>query len=841
MDLQQIERQAGINLSAIFSAPHQQDDLKWAQKQLDGLPDDVAASLFMEYARKHRALGRGRSANIWLRNRIKSTRQMLRKFPLPLWHINTELRRAAVAKEWADRCASILNNMTYGGVQVDALELLLAVKQPADQWGFSPVLPSFVGYKQRKASGEFEADLTMYNMIAGALARLVDDAWWLRKLDKTFGQYQEHAAIIMGKVRAGVSPYASAKAVKEFKQRKAAAAAWLNEMVVANEDLGLEISLADAVAASVANPEVRRAELMVRMRGFEDLAIEQGLVGGFFTVTAPSCFHSYMKSKKGPTYSNKRYIGANPKDTQGYLCNQWAKVRSKLARLDLSIFGFRVVEPHHDGTPHWHMLLFFKPEHEQAIRFVMADYFTRAYREELKVCTRDFDLWGLTLPSGIGMPMRADFIRAIKVESSINYQNFDENSSAVILAHMDRLAKQFKSRQADMFKKISPRFDYKTIDPSQGSATGYIAKYIAKNIDGAYVDDDYEAESSGKHGAEGVAAWASIWNIRQFQQIGGPSVTVWRELRRLREAIDYDDVLELARNASDHSNWQRYVEAMGGTFCKRADRPIQLSKVVNEAANLYGEDITKIMGVMSMSNAVQTRLEGWEIRKPTHNDSQDKAPVSADDAAFALAVDFDSKSGDSRAPWSSDNNCTQSIKTRKRIEKLPLKDQQLIIEAKKLGLDSDSLKRLRAGAVIDVVDASHSGVGGESHKYVRLRDGMLIVSKQVPSAHHALDNDWSDSALDSQFDAIERQRLKVLDAQLREQAWRVLDTDSDVENWISHMAPDVAKRALAQLRQVLDTQQDEQWASPFSYRDSETETDQNISLTTLKDVDDEPF
>ncbi|WP_350563778.1 hypothetical protein, partial [Psychrobacter sp. CAL346-MNA-CIBAN-0220] len=77
------------------------------------------------------------------------------------------------------------------------------------------------------------------------------------------------------------------------------------------------------------------------------------------------------------------------------------------------------------------------------------------------------------------------------------------------------------------------------------------------------VDDDHEAETSGKDGAQNVAAWSSTWNIRQFQQIGGPSVTVWRELRRLREAIDFDDVVERARNAADSSNWSRYVEVMG--------------------------------------------------------------------------------------------------------------------------------------------------------------------------------------------------------------------------------------------------------------------------------------
>lgn len=822
MDLQQIERQAGIDFSAIFSAPHQQADLKWSQKQLDGLPDDIAASLFKEYVRKHRAHGRGRSANIWLRNRIKSTRAMLRQFPLPLWHINTEVRRAAVAKEWADRCASILNNLTYGGKQLDAKEMLQAVKQPADQWGFCPVLPSFKKYDEKKAIGLFDVDPSMYNQVAGALARLVDEAWWLRKLDKAYRQYKEHAAIVTGKVRAGVSPYVSTHALKEFKNRKAAAKAWLNEMTVVNDTHGLEISLADAVAASVANPEVRRAELMVRMRGFEDLAIEQGFIGDFFTVTSPSCYHSHMKSRKGPSYSNKRYVGANPKDTQAYLCKEWSKVRSKLARLELPVFGFRVVEPHHDATPHWHMLLFFKPEHQQAIRYVIADYFTRAYREELNVTTRDFDEWGLSISADITMPIRTQFIAQIESEIGIKHRDCTPPELAIFMRYLRKIGNESEAKLPALLARIDPRVNFKTIDPAKGSATGYIAKYIAKNIDGAYVDDDYEAESSGKHGAEGVAAWASTWNIRQFQQIGGPSVTVWRELRRLREAISFDDVIELARNAADSSNWQRYVEAMGGTLCKRVDRPIQLSKVINHEANLYGEDISKIMGVMSCANAVQTRLEGWEIRQPNYQAQQPTADEAAFDVAFDLAVDFDSKSGDSRAPWSSDNNCTQSIKTNEKIANVPLKDHQLIAEANKLGLDCGDLKRLRAGAVVDAVV-------NDSHTYVRLRDGMLIVSKAVPNDH--LNGDWSDTALDSQFDAIQRQRNKMIDQQLREQAWRLLDTKADVENWISTMEPDIAKRALDQLRQVLDVQNAEQYASAFSYHQK----------TDDEDHDDEPF
>lgn len=749
MTFDDLIRKSAVNVTAIFTTPHAITDLNWSVKELIDLPEDVAVTLFREYCRKRRALNLGRSANIWLRKRCKSLRLIMQQFPIPIYHLKTDDRRDSTATEWADRCASILNNMTqFGTVQVDALELLKGVKQPADQWQFCPMLPSFKDYNDKKASGLFDASPAMYDMIAGAIARLTDEAWWQRKLAKAYSHYEEHVAIIVGKVRGGVSPYVSHHAFKQYKARKRANAAWLNSMMVVNEEHGIELSLADAVAASIANPEVRRAELMVRMRGFEDLAVEQGCVGEFYTWTAPSRYHSWGKSKKGKTYSNKRYDGATPKQTQAYLCHQWAKARSKLAREGIELFGFRVVEPHHDATPHWHLLLFFKPEQLEAARSIIRSY---ALQHDL----HDFG----------------------------NAPHDIENEH----------------------KRYQPRFDFKTIDPAKGSATGYIAKYIAKNIDGFNVDDDHEAETSGEQGAQNVAAWASTWNIRQFQQIGGPSVTVWRELRRLREAIDFDDIIELARHAADHSNWSRYVEAMGGTFCKRADRPVQLAKVTHDGANTYGEDVQKIIGVMSLENhtSINTRLDGWEIRSPQAATEPPSAEERAFDLAFDCAFDLASKSGDNRATWSTGNNCTQSIKT---SEKIPNKDRLLIQEGKKLGLDADDLKRLRAGAVIDSV------VNG-SHQFIRLRSGMLIVSRQ-PFNSRAV-GDYDDAGLNNQFDAMQRAMDNDLKQQLRQQAWRVLDGDRDVEAWIADMSPATAKVALAQLGEVIKLHKNDKYAFPY--------------------------
>ncbi|WP_338725677.1 replication endonuclease [Shewanella baltica] len=770
MTFDDLIRKSAVNVAAVFTTPHAITDLKWSVKELIDLPENVAVTLFREYCRKRRALNLGRSANIWLRKRSASLRLIMQQFPIPIYHLKTDERRDSTAIEWADRCASILNNMTqFGTVQVDALELLKGVKQPADQWQFCPMLPSFKDYNDKKASGLFDASPAMYDMIAGAIARLTDEAWWQRKLAKAYSHYEEHVAIIVGKVRGGVSPYVSHHAFKQYKARKRANAAWLNSMMVVNEEHGIELSLADAVAASIANPKVRRAELMVRMRGFEDLAVEQGCVGEFYTWTAPSCYHSWGKSKKGTTYSNKRYDGATPKQTQAYLCHQWAKARSKLAREGIELFGFRVVEPHHDATPHWHLLLFFKPEQLRQARSIMRRYALEHHKAELAP------------PKG---------------KRGNNFQNY------------------------------RPRFDFKTIDPAKGSATGYIAKYIAKNIDGFNVDDDFEAETSGKQGAQNVAAWASTWNIRQFQQIGGPSVTVWRELRRLREAIDFDEIIELARHAADNSNWSRYVEVMGGTFCKRADRPVQLAKVTHDGANTYGEDVQKIIGVMSLENHTQinTRLDGWEIRSPQSATEPQTAQDKAFDLAFACAFDLASKSGDNRATWSTGNNCTQSIKTNEKIAK---GDRLLIQEGKKLGLDADDLKRLRAGAVIDSV------VNG-SHQFIRLRSGMLIVSRQ-PFNHRAV-NDYDDTGLNNQFDAMQRAMDKELKQQLRQQAWQLIDTGRDVEEWVSAMPPATARVALAQLGEIIELHRADKYAVPGVYapiKPKEPDFDQG--------EDDEPF
>ncbi|HIC8860091.1 TPA: replication endonuclease [Aeromonas hydrophila] len=368
------------------------------------------------------------------------------------------------------------------------------------------------------------------------------------------------------------------------------------------------------------------------------------------------------------------------------LCKQWARFRAALAREGIMTFGFRVVEPHHDGTPHWHCLLFINPEHQRDFLTLLAYHFTAAERAEIK------------MPNGDQL----DALAELKIRNKMPRIKWllDVNSPAVV-------------------KAINPRVNWKEIDPAKGSATGYIAKYIAKNIDGHKVGMDYEAEAPVDHTTIAVAAWASCWRIRQFQQIGGPAVSVWRELRRLvDEVIEWDCILEAARVAADNNRWGNFIDAMGGIDLPRKEHLIRLSKHLNEAANKYGEDVLKLMGVITdigQTTAI-TRTEGWQIvRKGV------TGPGLGEQREPAVGERSELQSGGgSRPPRSSVNNCTKGSKS-------GVEGSALAKELVRMGLDESNAALLLHGSIIHA-----------DGQYVRLVGDRLIVSRNSPGSANVL-------------------------------------------------------------------------------------------------------
>ena len=419
------------------------------------------------------------------------------------------------------------------------------------------------------------------NDIAPAVIRMFTETWWRNRLRRIAAAWREHLHIAVGNVSKKRHAYASKNCVTDWREQKRRTREFLKGLDLEDED-GNRISLIEKYDGSVANPAIRRCELMTRIRGFENICNELGYVGEFYTLTAPSKYHATTKAG----YRNTKWKGASPSDTQSYLTGLWARIRAKLHREEIRIFGIRVAEPHHDGTPHWHMLMFMLPEDVERVRLIIRDYAWEEDHNELR---------------------------------------------------------------SDKAKKA--RFHAEAIDPEKGSATGYVAKYISKNIDGYALDGETDDESGEllKETAPAVSAWAARWHIRQFQFIGGAPVTVYRELRRLADTETAHGLsVEFAavHDAADAGDWAGYVNAQGGPFVRRDDLQVRTLYEPRAEFNQYGEETVCIRGVydsaIGAGTPILTRLTQWKI-----------VPKCAVD----LAVDVKGAPAPSR---SSVNNCTGS-------------------------------------------------------------------------------------------------------------------------------------------------------------------------------------
>jgi len=461
---------------------------------------------------------------------------------------------------------------------------------------------------------EYKADI---DLVWSDFERFQDECWWRRQVRKIQARELDEIARSMRIVHAKKQIYTSTNNVLNRRKQNARNRALMSEYIATNQE-GQEYTLQELSDLSVSNPEIRRSELMVRIAGFEKVADARDMVGEFYTLTCPSKYHPMLTSYQTYTengnkkkrfkgcYENPNYKGATVRDAQKYLSNLFARIRADLARRGIGVFGFRVSEAHHDGCPHWHLLLF--------------------------------------MARGDSGPCRSVFRK---------YALLEDGGEVGALKH---------------------RFKAERIDKSKGTAAGYIAKYISKNINGVGMEgenDLFGVEVVGS--SERVQAWASCHGVRQFQQIGGPCVGVWRELRRLASE-DCPESIEGFRAAADASDWAAYVELMGGPFCGRNQElkmarwhevDTETGEFIDAPVGRYGDDTEgKIIGLLtSCGEVICTRFYSWVVERSSRIR---QSVLTVSESLHSMTLDdlvesgFFSVYGAQAPPWSPVNNCTVS-------------------------------------------------------------------------------------------------------------------------------------------------------------------------------------
>jgi len=488
------------------------DTKRWVERQVSKARK-LGSVLEKEYIRKVKKTGHDRDANIWLRKTVDS----ICRSDLNLAAYDDEIQRFCDIK--ALQCERIIYR--HGLEPVRELMSVYGLKFPKDKSGKE--CPKRAACKK----------------------------WWRRQVRALAHRECEHICR-----KTGIVSKRQQKYVSDFTFNRWLESQQRNQSLMlaleAENDQGQKYTLAELSDLGQSNPVNRRNELMVRMRGFEEWAERDARkwIPLFLTVTTPSKYHS--THSKG--FKNASYQGSTPRQAQAYLTKLWAQIRAELARDEVEYFGFRVAEPHHDGTPHWHMLLFVLADHAELLADTVREY---ALRE---------DGW-------------------------------------------EPGAKEY-------------RFECVEITADKGTPTGYIAKYVAKNIDGFMVGVDLETNAPAVEMSARVKAWASVWGIRQFQQIGGPPVTVYRELRRLAnhpeqlpligsEEIDFSSLLL----AADTADWSEFVEKMGGAVCRRDARPLRIWYRQKEQLGRYAEALKEIKGLWSwwFVFPLKSRVREWKV------------------------------------------------------------------------------------------------------------------------------------------------------------------------------------------------------------------------------------
>lgn len=232
-------------------------------------------------------------------------------------------------------------------------------------YAYSVVMPEYGVARIREVVStprEFGIELksNCNSSLLSLTARLKDRKWWGRKVSQLADETREHQAQLAGMLGGKYPNMAccSDATLEIFRERKTRSDSALKSQFKAKFDTSGNATVFSLYEISESAKKSRINELFLNVKAMEAIAENSSYGCAFITLTAAPEFHSNPKRGKSS------YDGSTARAANMSIQKDWRSILDGFDNLGVkrksgSYFGFRVVELHEDGCPHWHILLFF--------------------------------------------------------------------------------------------------------------------------------------------------------------------------------------------------------------------------------------------------------------------------------------------------------------------------------------------------------------------------------------------------------------------------------------------------------------------------------------------------
>lgn len=205
-----------------------------------------------------------------------------------------------------------------------------------------------------------------------AAAKLSCHRWWGRKLRHIAAASRENLAARAGEVGAPTGQHhCHPRTLAWFKAMDTANQRWLEKQWLMVDGKPTKTMW------ELVEPQQwhRFCELYAMLKTIEKMATNDGLAWSMVTLTLPPEYHP------NPASGNNSYGDHTTEEAHEAMLTAWQRVRAILHKSELTrpgvgnLFGYRFVETHKDGCPHWHVLIFHRPEALDAIEAAFRQHF----------------------------------------------------------------------------------------------------------------------------------------------------------------------------------------------------------------------------------------------------------------------------------------------------------------------------------------------------------------------------------------------------------------------------------------------------------------------------------